>query len=388
MIERALAGKLATMAESFPVVTLTGPRQSGKSTLVKATFPGYRYVSLEDPDIRALAREDPRSFLKHYDERVIIDEAQHVPELFSYMQGAIDARDTPGRYILSGSQNFLLMKSISQSLAGRAAVLHLLPLSHAELRAADIAPESVDDYLLAGGYPRIHAHALAPADFFPSYIATYLERDVRAELGVRKISEFSTFLSLCAARTGQLLSLDGLARDCGVNVDTARGWLSLLQQSFVVFLLRPYHRNYGKRLVKAPKLYFHDTGLAASLLGIESSEELFMSDQRGALYENCVISELVKAYYTQGREPRLFYWRDSAGNEIDLVVEKGGRPAQLVEVKASATYKASALSTIDKLGDAMQVGVDGRFVVYGGDETMETTRGTVVGLTDVDRIAC
>ncbi len=236
MIGRALAGKLAAMAGSFPVVTLTGPRQSGKSTLVKETFPEYRYVSLEDPDIRAFAQEDPRLFLERYDEEVVIDEAQHVPELFSYMQGAVDARDTPGRYILSGSQNFLLMKSISQSLAGRAAVLHLLPLSYSELLEADLAPAALDDCLLAGGYPRIYAHGLAPADFFPSYIATYLERDVRAELGVRKVSEFSTFLSLCATRVGQLLSLDGLARDCGVNVDTVRGWLSLLQQSFVVFL--------------------------------------------------------------------------------------------------------------------------------------------------------
>ncbi len=388
MIERALSEKLLAMAGSFPVVSLTGPRQSGKSTLVKAAFPEYRYASLEDPDTRAFAQEDPRSFLGHYDDRVIIDEAQRAPELFSYIQGIVDAQDMPGRYILSGSQNFLLMNSISQSLAGRTAVLHLLPLSYSELRAAGLAPASVDDCLFSGGYPRIYAHALSPADFFPSYIATYLERDVRGELGVRKIAEFSTFVTLCATRVGALLSLDGLARDCGISTDTARGWLSLLQESFVVFLLQPYYRNYGKRLVKSPKLYFYDTGLAANLLGIESSEELFANPVRGALYENCVVSELVKGYCAQGRAPRVFYWRDSAGNEADIVVEKGGRPVRIVEVKASATYKPAALSAIDKIGERMQVAAGGRFVVYGGDEAIETGRGSVIGLGEIDRLVC
>ena len=229
---------------------------------------------------------------------------------------------------------------------------------------------------------------VAPADFFAGYISTYLERDVRFELGVRKVGEFSTFLTLCATRTAELLSYDGLARDCGVSVDTVRGWLSLLQQSFVVFLLRPYHRNYGKRLVKSPKLYFYDTGLAASLLGVESPEQILAGGRRGALYENCVVSEVVKGYCARGRKPGLFYWRDSAKNEIDLVVEKGGKPARLVEVKASATYKPKMFSTLDKLGDAMEVGADGRFVVYGGDESFETAHGSVIGLPDVEGLVC
>jgi uncharacterized protein len=388
MIDRSLSQKLRAMAESLPVVSLTGPRQSGKSTLVKEVFPDYRYVSLEDPDVRALAQEDPRSFLSHYDTPTIMDEAQRVPELFSYMQGVVDRRDAPGQYVLSGSQNFLLMRSISQSLAGRTAVLHLLPLSYAELCGAGLAPAGIDDYLFMGGYPRIYAHSVDPTDFLPGYVATYVDRDVRLELGVRKIAEFNTFLTLCATRIGEVLSLKALARGCGISVDTARSWLSLLQQSFVVLLLHPYYRNYGRRLVKSPKLYFYDTGLAASLLGIESAEQLFGDGRRGPLYENAVVSEVIKGYYAQGREPKLFYWRDSSKNEIDLIIEKGGRPRRAIEVKSSATYKASAFGAIDRLADDMGLGLEERFVVYGGSEPIETSHGTVVGLADLGRLVC
>lgn len=388
MIARTLADKLVSMAKQFPVLSVTGPRQSGKSTLVQNVFPDYRYVSLEDADVRAFAQDDPRSFLEHYNKHVVIDEAQRVPELFSYMQGVIDRQGTPGQYVISGSQNFLLMKNVSQSLAGRVAVMHLPPLSYAELASANMVPRNVDDFLYKGGYPRIHAWGIDPIDFFPSYVATYVERDVRDELGVRKIAEFSTFLSLCATRIGEVLSIDGLANDCGISTDTAKSWLSVLEQSFVVFRLQPYHRNYGKRLIKSPKLYFYDTGLAANLLGIESPEQIFGNPHRGSLYENAVVSEVIKGYYALGRQPKLFYWRDSSKNEIDLIVEKGGQPARIIEIKSSATYKPNAFSVIDKLGDTMDVETGGRFVVYGGGETLETRHGTAIGLADLGRLVC
>lgn len=388
MIARALSDKLVEAAKSFPVISVTGPRQSGKSTLVQDIFQGYRYVSLEDADMRALAQDDPRSFLEHYGERLILDEAQRVPELFSYMQGVVDHRGTPGQYVISGSQNFLLMKNVSQSLAGRVAITHLLPLSYSELASAGLTPCCVDDFLYKGGYPRIYAWNIDPADFFPSYVAAYVERDVRAELGVRKLAEFGTFLSLCATRVGEILNIDGLANDCGISVDTAKNWLSVLEQSFVLFRLQPYYRNYGKRLIKSPKLYFYDTGLAANLLGIESSGQLFDDPHRGSLYENAVVSEVVKGYYALGRQPKLFYWRDSSKNEIDLIVEKGGQPRRIIEVKSSATYRPDAFSVIDKLGDAMGVETGERFVVYGGSEAFETRHGSVIGLADLGRLVC
>lgn len=227
MINRMLEAKLLSLAAQFPVVTVTGPRQSGKSTLVQHAFPGYRYVSLEDEDMRGIAHDDPRMFLERFDNHVIFDEVQRVPELFSYMQGVIDRMDTPGQYILSGSQNFLLLKSISQSLAGRVAIMHLLPLAYSELEENEYRPASINEFLFNGGYPRLHVRHIAPSDFFPNYISTYIDRDVRLELGVRKIAGFNTFVSLCATRIGEVLNLESLANDCDISVDTARSWLSV-----------------------------------------------------------------------------------------------------------------------------------------------------------------
>lgn len=388
MIRRTLEDRLLAMAQTFPFVSVTGPRQSGKSTLVKSMFPGYTYVTLEDVDMRELAKDDPRAFLDHYGERVILDEAQRVPELFSYMQGIVDERNTPGQYIVSGSQNFLLMKGISQSLAGRVSVNHLLPLSYAELAGVGEGGQTFDELIFKGGYPRIHAQGISPVDFFPSYVATYLERDVREELGVRKVSEFSTFLTLCATRVGEVLNMDDLARDCGISVDTAKSWLSLLEQSFIAFRLQPYYRNYGKRLIKSPKLYFYDTGLAANLLGLESGDEVFSSQNRGNLFENLVVSEVIKEHYALGREPRLFYWRDSSKNEIDLIVEKGGQPRRVIEIKSSSTFNPKAFGVIDKLGEALGVATDERYVVYGGTEKFETRHGAAIGLADLGQLVC
>lgn len=383
MIPRMLASKMAFLAASFPVVTLTGPRQSGKSTLVRSVFENYRYVSLEDSDMRSAAEDDPRSFLERFDSNVILDEVQRVPDLFSYMQGVVDRNEKPGQYILSGSQNFLLLRSISQSLAGRVAILHLLPLSYTELAEAGMVPSSMDTFLFRGGYPRLVVHDIDPADFFPNYVSTYLDRDIREELGVKKITEFNTFVTMCATRVGEVLNVSALANDCDVSVSTAREWLSILEASFIVFRLPPYQRNYGKRLVKAPKLYFYDTGLAANLLGIESAEQLFTSDVRGHLFENAVVLEVIKNYQAQGKVPKLFYWRDSNSNEIDLIIEKGGKPQSVVEIKSTATYRPRAFQTLERIAPLLGLPPERRFVVYGGDESFSTRHGNVLGLSRV-----
>lgn len=386
MIPREITDKMLSLAKQFPVITLTGPRQSGKSTLVQAAFPGYRYVSLEDENLRHVAQDDPRAFLERFDNKVILDEAQRVPSLFSHLQGVIDRRNEPGQYIISGSQNFLLMNGISQSLAGRVAVLHLLPLSYAELAKARLQPANIDDFLFNGGYPRPITMGIDPQDFFPNYVATYIDRDVRAELGVKKITAFNTFLTMCATRIGEVLNITSLANDCDISTDTARDWLSILEASFIAFRLHPYHRNYGKRLVKAPKLYFYDIGLAANLLGIESANQLLASQYRGNLYENAVTVEIVKRYQAMGREPKLFYWRDSNQKEIDLIIERGGTPRYALEVKSSSIYRPKAFANLEDMGPVMGLPPQNRFVVYGGDETFSTKHGQVIGIGGLGRL--
>lgn len=385
LIPRAMRGTLLEMAAMFPAVTLTGPRQSGKSTLVREAFPDYAYVSLEDPDMRELAQDDPRAFLTRFDRHVIFDEAQRVPELFSYMQAVIDRTNEPGRFIISGSQNFLLLDTISQSLAGRVGILHLLPLSRRELADAGRDPAG-DDFVFDGGYPRLYSTPVTPQLFFPNYVTTYVDRDVRSELGVRKIEQFNTFLTLCATRVGEVLNLSSLANDCDVSAETARSWLSMLEASFLVLRLQPYHRNYGKRLIRSPKMYFYDTGLASNLLGLEDAAQLLESNSRGNLFENAVVVEIVKQAEAQGRTPKLYFWRDSGQKEIDLIVEKGGHPWQLIEIKSSTTYRPSAFATLTDLGDTLQVPEERRYVVYGGTERFDTRHGHVVGLDAVDGI--
>ncbi len=386
MIERELTARALEMADTFPVISITGPRQSGKSTLVKAAFPNYRYVNLEDKDMRAFANDDPHSFLQAYPAGSIIDEAQRAPDLFSYLQGTVDRADEPGQYILSGSQNFLLLESISQSLAGRVAILNLLPLSYRELAEAKLLPETLNNWMYTGGYPRIYAQGINPTDFYPSYIQTYLERDVRKELGVQKIAEFERFLALCAIRTGNMLNKEDLARDCGVTVKTVENWLSVLEASFIALRLQPYYRNFGKRLVKAPKLYLCDTGLACNLLDMEHADELAIDPMRGALFETAVVSEIQKTALSQGKKPKLYYWRDVNKQEADLIIEKGARPWCVIEVKSSATYHSKFFTTISGLGDLLGVPTQRRYVVYAGDRSFQTTRGNVVAMGDITSI--
>ena len=336
MIPRAAAPLLDEIRSGYPVITLTGPRQSGKTTLARAAFSDKPYVSLETPDEREFAASDPRGFLARWKEGAIIDEVQHVPALLSWIQSEVDAAGTMGRYILTGSQNFSLMAHIAQSLAGRSALVQLLPLSIAELNAAGQLPPDTDSMLLRGGYPALYARVLNPARWLADYTMSYLERDVRQITQVHDLAAFQRFLRLCAGRTGQLLNLANLAQEAGVAQSTARAWLSVLEASYIVHLLPPHHRNLGKRVVKAPKLYFVDAALAASLMGIQTAAQIAIHPLRGALFETLIVGEFLKARFNSGYPSNLYFWRDNVGLEVDLLIDEpeGLRP---VEIKSSAT---------------------------------------------------
>jgi uncharacterized protein len=347
MIPRFLDPTIHLLAKGFPVVVLTGPRQSGKTTLVRATFPDKPYLSLENPDLRLFANEDPRGLLARYPDGAIIDEVQRVPELLSYIQGIVDDQRTPGRYILTGSQNFALSRQVSQSLAGRAGIAQLMPLSGAELMPEGLLKTGLDQWLFTGGYPALYSTAVIPSDWFAGYVATYLERDLRDLTSVRDLTSFQRFLRLCAARTGQLLNLSSLATDCGIAQSTATAWLSILEASYIVFRLTPHFANFGKRLVKTPKLYFHDTGLATFLLGIQTPEQLSTHAARAALFETMVVGEYLRIRWNLGYVSNLYFWRDSAGNEVDLLLDEAGI-LHPVEIKSGQTIAADAFKTLKK----------------------------------------
>ncbi len=367
MIPRQASETALRLACGFPVLAITGPRQSGKTTLARAVFADRAYVTLEDPDRRELALADPRGFLARFADGAVIDEVQRAPDLMSYLQGIVDSRKRMGDFVLTGSQQFGLMSRIGQSLAGRVGRIELLPFSMTELAAAALLPEDLDSLLWRGGFPPLYDRPLLPGDWFPNYISTYLERDVRQLLAVRDLTLFQRFVRLCAARTGQLLNLSALANDCSVSHSTAREWLTVLEASYLVFLLPPYFRNFGKRLVKTPKLYFLDTGLAAALLGIASSAALNIHPQRGALFETLVVGELVKQRYNAGRAAGLYFWRDNTGNEVDLLFESDTR-LQPVEIKSGATFVRDWTKGLAKwaglAGDEAMPG----WLIYGGED--------------------
>jgi len=323
------------MAAGFPVIVVTGPRQSGKTTLAQASFPDKPYVSLENLNERAFAQEDPQGFLGRYPVGAIIDEVQHVPALFSFIQTRVDAARRMGEFILTGSQNFGLMASVAQSLAGRAGIVQLLPFSLNELAAADRLP-ALDELLYSGLYPPLYDRPLDPAQWFGSYILAYLERDLRQLANVHDLGLFQRFIALCAARTGQLLNLSSLALDCGIGQTTAKNWLDLLQTSYVIFLLRPHHRNFGKRLVKSPKLYFCDTGLAAALMNIQGVTHMAIHPARPALFESLIVIEYLKRRYNAGLASNLFFWRDNIGHEVDLLLDEGEQ-LRPIEIKSGQT---------------------------------------------------
>lgn len=378
MIPRTLSSKLLSMATGFPVLTLTGPRQSGKTTLVRNTFPDYAYLSLENLDVMAAANEDPRRFLGTYKETgVIIGEAQRVPELFSYLQGIVDESGLMGRYVLTGSQNFLLLEHISQSLAGRTAVLHLLPFSREELDAEQCAPTDLDSTLFTGGYPPIYDRPVTAVDFYPAYVETYLERDLRSMKNIGNLPLFRKFLMLCAGRTGQLLNMSALGNEIGIDHKTVASWISVLEACFVVFLLRPHHRNWNKRLVKQPKLYFYDTGLLCSLLGLRSPDELAGHHMRGSIFECSIIAEYMKSRFHQGQRPNAYFWRDHSGHEIDLLIEDGPR-LQAIEIKSSETLHSSFFDGLKWFAQISGLKAEDCTLVYGGDLTQSRQGGEVI----------
>ncbi|MDE0513315.1 MAG: ATP-binding protein [Gammaproteobacteria bacterium] len=354
----------------FRVVSLTGPRQAGKTTLCKLAFPEYRYVSLEDPDMRVYARDDPRAFLNEYRSKVIIDEAQRVPEILSYIQTIVDEDAENGQFILTGSHQLELSQAVSQSLAGRAALLTLLPLSFEELGSAKV---SMEQDLLNGFMPGRHAHSIPVPDFYRSYFQTYIERDVRLLVQLKDFVKFENFVRLCAGRVGQLLNQSCLANDVGVSSATIAEWLSVLEASFVIFRLRPYYENFGKRIIKAPKLYFVEPGLAAWLLGIETETQMRRDPLKGNLFENMVVVEALKTLLNRGVDPRLFFFRDSRGNELDLLLQQG-RELVPFEIKSAQTWHDSYLKGIRYFQNLAGERCRRGSVVYNGDQTRETER--------------
>jgi predicted AAA+ superfamily ATPase len=349
MIPRQALEPLHRLARGFPIVALTGPRQSGKTTLARAAFSDKPYVSLENPQEREFAETDPQRFLTRFAHGAVLDEVQRCPQLLSWLQGLVDERRVMGDFVLTGSAQFDLLAGITQSLAGRVGRVELLPLSAAELSAGGLLPASLGQALLQGGYPALYDRPVSPADWFANYVASYVERDVRQLVAVRDLSTFQTFVRMCAARTGQLLNLASLGADCGISAVTARHWLTVLESSYVVTLLRPHHRNLGKRLVKTPKLYFLDSGLAAWLLGIQNAQALETHAARGALFETWVVSELLKQRFNAGRPSDLFFWRDHVGQEIDIVIDTAAGLVPL-EIKSGSTFAADWADAMEKWG--------------------------------------
>lgn len=368
MIKRALQSTIRRLEKSFPVIAVTGPRQSGKTTLVREMFADRSYVSLEDPAERSFALEDPKGFLARFKKGAVFDEAQRWPDLFSHLQGLVDEDRTPGRFILTGSQQFGLLAGITQSLAGRVGMTRLLSLSLEEIPARNEG--TLDERILRGGYPALSDAGRNAGDWFASYVATYLERDVRQVLNVQDLATFQRFLRLCAGRTGQLLNLSALAGEAGISHSTARAWMSVLESSDLVVLLPPYHRNFGKRLVKSPKLYFLDVGLVGWLLGIRSPETLETHPARGALFETLIVSEFLKARYNRGQPADLYFWRDNNGIEADLIFESGAS-LQMVEIKSGRTLTSDYVRAGKKSASFAGEEALMPWLVYGGEDSYE-----------------
>lgn len=365
MIERDITAELQRSATEYPAVTILGPRQSGKTTLARKTFPDKPWVSLEDPDVRMAAEADPRGFLGQFPDGVILDEVQRLPELLSYLQGVIDREGGKGRFILTGSHQPRLHEAVSQSLAGRTAVLTLWPFSLAELRRYAPLTDPFE-LIVRGCYPRVHEEKLDSRRFYNSYLQTYIERDVRALIQLRDLSAFQKFLVLLAGRVGQVVNLASLANDVGVSAPALRQWLSVLKASYLVFELPPWFENIGKRLIKSPKLYFADTGLAAFLLGIHTAEQASRDPLRGNLYENLIVADVQKQLCNAGTRPELYFYRDTHGNEVDLLV-RHGRALLPVEIKSSRTFSLDFLKGISRFKAAAGHGVADGFVLFNGE---------------------
>jgi len=372
MIPRKAEDEIKVLATQFKAVAVVGPRQSGKTTLVRSVFGHMPYVNLENPDIQRYALEDPRGFLSNYPQGAVLDEAQRVPELFSYLQQILDETATYGLFIITGSNNFLLQESISQSLAGRVGYMYLLPLSLEEISDKN---QNSNTLLFKGGYPALYNEATDPVKWFANYIRTYVERDVRMLKNITDLVVFERFIRLCAGRIGHLLNMSNLAVEVGVDTKTIGSWISVLEASFIVFRLQPYHENYNKRIVKMPKLYFYDTGLAVALLGIENADQLTLNPFRGNLFENMIIIDFLKRRYNAGKSNNLFFWRNNVGNEIDLLLAKGNIRIP-IEIKSGQTVTGDYFKGIQFWNKMTQT--EGGYVVYGGDMLQKRSNGIMV----------
>jgi len=383
MIKRDLIKKLHSTAKTFPVAAIIGPRQSGKTTLAKMAFPHKPYVSMEDLDMREYALNDPRGFLSDYAKGAILDEIQRTPDLFSYLQTVVDAHNKPGTFILTGSQNFLLQENISQTLAGRIAILKLLPFSLNELNKTRFTFSDYKECLFKGFYPRIYDKRVSPRDWYPNYIQTYIERDLRLIKNITDLSTFQTFIKMCAARTGQLLNLSSLAIDCGITHNTAKSWISVLETSFIIFLLRPHYKNFNKRLIKMPKLYFYDPGLVCSLLGIDTKKQLLTHSLKGNIFESFILSEVLKNRYNKGSDSDIYFWRDKTGHEIDCIIEKSNKLIP-VEIKSGKTLTKDQLKNLIYWNKLSKGNPKNSYIVYGGDLTQKRSCGNLISWKNIN----
>lgn len=379
-LERSITETLLRYAK-FPVVGLFGPRQSGKTTLVKAIFNNHIYLNFEDPETRERAASDPKGFFKENENKygIILDEFQYVPQILSYVQIESDEKKRPGYFVLTGSQNFLMNQAVTQSLAGRIGILTLLPLSIKELKQNKRLPQSIDEIIFRGGYPKIYTESFEPGELYPSYIHSYVERDIRQLVNVENLRTFQQFMQLCAGRIGQLLNISDIAMNCGINARTADKWLSILQASYIIFLLNPYHENFNKRVTTTPKLYFYDTGLACSLLDLKSPETIALSPFRGHLFESLIIADLFKQYFSLGTKAPLYFWRDKNGYiEIDCLVNMGSKLVP-IEIKSGQTIMTSFFNSLSKWNATAEADPENGYVIYGGDAQQKRKSGSIVG---------
>jgi len=376
MIYREQTKILNEVRGKFPVITLTGPRQSGKTTLVKSVFNDIPYVNLEDIDVRYNALHDPRGFLSNFPDGAVLDEVQRTPELFSYLQGIVDNKRIV-QFVLTGSQNFQLIQGITQSLAGRTMVLKLLPFSLDELSNEGIVFDTYEEVIFKGLYPGIYDKEINPRYFYPSYTGTYIEKDVRQIKNIENLNNFARFLQLCAGRTGQILNMNSLATDAGISTNTAKSWLSVLEASYILYFLQPYYKNYNKRIIKSPKIYFYDTGLVCSLLGIESVQQVKNYYARGALFENLVINEFMKKRLHNGITPRLYFWQNKTKQEVDLIAEQAGSVIAY-EIKSSMTMNDDHFSNLKYWHQLTGESLEKMNVIFGGDDNFKTSKGNYI----------
>jgi predicted AAA+ superfamily ATPase len=385
MVTRDLIKQVRLLAKKMPAIALTGPRQSGKTTLLKTAFPKYDYVNLEHPPTRMLAVNDPDAFLAQYTKGLILDEVQRAPELFSHLQVVIDKQKKMGKYILSGSQNFALLDNISQSLAGRVVLFNLLPFSYSEIIQGEYKIKNVDQLIFKGGYPAIYDRRISPEMYYSSYINTYVERDVRQLVNVQNLSLFESFIKLLAGRVGQLLNLTDIGNSIGVDHKTIKTWISVLETSFIIYLVQPHHKNYNKRLVKTPKLYFYDTGLVCNLLGIDNEKQINTHWLKGGLFENFVLNELIKERSNKGIKPQLYFWRDNSGNEVDALIQEKGK-LKAVEIKSSKTFNTSFFKGLNYYGELAGVLQKDRFCIYGGEHELKTKSGELMNWKNTKKV--